>query len=178
MFCKPCFLCGRNTDPGLSRWCPHQILCYRKPRVKFSSLQQPLIAARLIICDERCVSFCDNLILLFPLQTFKLFEKVAEQDRERQLSALQKREESRCVPPALQELEVIAEPPEGTEELSVAAAEQAGGSAVDAGDVSTPAASGATASLQPDSSSSSSSGTSQLSQGDQAAAAGTNSAEE
>ncbi|KAG7218757.1 hypothetical protein INR49_007294 [Caranx melampygus] len=40
----------------------------------------------------------------FP-PTFKLFEKVAEHDRERRQSEMQKREESRSVPPAVQELE-------------------------------------------------------------------------
>lgn len=53
------------------------------------------------------------------LKTFKSFEKLAEQDRERQLSELQKREESRCVPPpAVQELEITSEPREETAEPS------------------------------------------------------------
>ncbi|KAK7895458.1 hypothetical protein WMY93_020783 [Mugilogobius chulae] len=43
------------------------------------------------------------------LKTFRLFEKVAERDRERQLSELQRREESRSVPAAIQELEVSSE---------------------------------------------------------------------
>ncbi|XP_037609661.1 nudC domain-containing protein 3 [Sebastes umbrosus] len=108
-------------------------------------------------------------------KTFKLFEKLAEHDRERQLSELQKREESRCVPPAVQELEIVADsPPEETEEQS---AEESCSPAA----LSAPASSGATARPQPASSSSSSSssrGPDQLAAGDQAAAASTASAEE
>lgn len=48
-------------------------------------------------------------------QTFKIFEKLADQDRERKLVELQKRQEGHCVPPAVQELE-ITESPKGMEE--------------------------------------------------------------
>lgn len=105
-------------------------------------------------------------------KTFKLFEKVAEHDRERQLNELLKREESQRVPPAVQELEVTAEPPEGAEDQSTEAA-QTESSSSDAGD----AAAEATVSLQPDSSGSSG-GAGELPQGEQAAAAGTKSADE
>uniref|UniRef100_UPI0037E81FA1 nudC domain-containing protein 3 n=1 Tax=Semicossyphus pulcher TaxID=241346 RepID=UPI0037E81FA1 len=106
-------------------------------------------------------------------KTFKVFEKVAEHDRERKLSELRRREESRCVPPpAVQELEISAEE---TEEQSTEAA-QTEKSIPDPGSVSAPASSEATASAQPDSSSSSGAG--QLSQGDEAAAAGTDSAKD
>ncbi|XP_051268389.1 nudC domain-containing protein 3 [Dicentrarchus labrax] len=103
-------------------------------------------------------------------QTFKLFEKMADHDRERQLSELQKREESRSVPPAVQELEIAAEPPEGTEEKSAEAAQtqSSSSSSSDGGEV--PAE--ATGAPQPDGAQA------QLPQGDQAAAASTNSAEE
>ncbi|XP_068609185.1 nudC domain-containing protein 3 [Brachionichthys hirsutus] len=42
-------------------------------------------------------------------KTFKAFEKLAHQDRAKRLSELQKSEEGRLVPPAAQELEVVAE---------------------------------------------------------------------
>lgn len=95
---------------------------------------------------------------------------MSDQDRERQLNELQNREESRCVPPAVQELEITAEPPEGTEEQSTEAP-QTESSSSDVGDVSAEA----TVGPQPDSSSSSAPG--QLPQGDQAAAASTHSEE-
>ncbi|KAK5852199.1 hypothetical protein PBY51_023687 [Eleginops maclovinus] len=104
------------------------------------------------------------------LKTFKVFEKLADQDRERQLSELQRRELGRCVPPALQELELAAEE---TVEQSTEAA-QTESSPSDAVDVSAAASSAATVSLQRDdssSSSSNSSGPGQSAQGDQAAAA-------
>ena len=134
---------------------------------------------------------CDNH--LFPHQTFKLFEKQADLDREIQVSETQRREESTCVPPAIQELEVATAAHEETEEQSTGAA-QMESSPLDAGAVmATPAASEATVSPRPDSSSSGSgsggggsggggSGSGgdprQLGQGHQAAAASTNSAEE
>lgn len=98
---------------------------------------------------------------------------MSDQDRERQLNELQKKEESRCVPPAVQELEITAESPEGTEEQSTEAA-QTESSSSDVGDVSAEA----TVGPQPNSSSSSSSSApGQLPQGDQAAAASTHSEE-
>ncbi|XP_023128596.1 nudC domain-containing protein 3 isoform X2 [Amphiprion ocellaris] len=100
------------------------------------------------------------------LKTFKLFEKLAEHDRERMLSELQRREENRGVPQSVQELEVPSEPHQETQEQSTEAA-QVESSASDAVDASGPAASDAT--------SSSSSGP--AAQGDQAAAASTKSAE-
>lgn len=115
----------------------------------------------------------DNLS--FPLQTFKLFEKLADQDRERQLTELQKRQGSRCVPPAVQELEITAEPAEATEEQSVGVA-QTESSTPAAGDAS----SAPTVSLQPDTSSisSSSSSSGQPPQGEQAGAAANTQSEE
>lgn len=105
--------------------------------------------------------------MIFSLQTFKLFEKLADHDRERRQSELQKREESRSVPPAVQELEISAEPPEGTEERSTEAA-QTESSSLEAGGVSTEATGGS----QP-----SSSGPGPSPQGDQAAAASTSTAD-
>lgn len=68
-------------------------------------------------------------------QTFKLFEKLAEHDRERLLTELRRREESQCVPPAVQELEITDESHKVSEEQSKEAA-QAESSSVNAADVS------------------------------------------
>lgn len=51
-------------------------------------------------------------------QTFKLFEKLADHDRERLLTELRRREESQCVPPAVQELEISDESPDVPKEQS------------------------------------------------------------
>ncbi|KAF3701641.1 NudC domain-containing protein 3 [Channa argus] len=103
------------------------------------------------------------------LKAFKLFEKLAQQDSERQLS-----EGSRRVPPAAQELEITAEHHEESEEQSTEAAPMES-SSLDAGDVAAPALSELNARPEPDSSSSSSSSShGQLDHGDQAAAATTN----
>ncbi|CAJ1070020.1 nudC domain-containing protein 3 [Xyrichtys novacula] len=106
------------------------------------------------------------------LKTFKLFEKMAEHNRERQLSELRRRqEESQCVPPpAVQELEIAAEE---TEEQSSEAAQQAESSSSSSDPVkaSAPTSSEATGSSQPDSSSSSSGALGPPSQG---AVGGTN----
>ena len=95
---------------------------------------------------------------LSPLQTFKLFEKLAEHDRERHL-----REESRSVPPAVQELEIATEETEeqSTEESCPSQAVDGPAPSSSAASVSTPAHSSG-----------------QLAQGEKAAAAGTASAEE
>ncbi len=97
---------------------------------------------------------------------------MAEHDRERQLSELQKREGSRRVPPAVQELEIAAEAPEAPEEQSTEAAPTES-SFSDVGDVSAEASVGP----QPDSSTNSSD-PGPSAQGDQAAAASTTSAAE
>lgn len=111
------------------------------------------------------------------LKTYKLFEKVAEHDRERHLSELQRREESKSVPPAVQELEITSGPQEETKEQSAEKA-QTESSPLDSGDVSAPPE----PTKSPQSSSSSGGGGSsaprQLAQGDQAAAASVKSAEE
>lgn len=99
------------------------------------------------------------------MQKYRLFEKVAQRDRERQLSELQKREESRSVPQAVQELEITSETPQETEEPSREPA-QAESSTVDAG--------AASELCQTDSCPD----PGQLAEEDQAAAGSTNSAEE
>uniref|UniRef100_A0A3Q2Q5K5 NudC domain-containing protein 3 n=1 Tax=Fundulus heteroclitus TaxID=8078 RepID=A0A3Q2Q5K5_FUNHE len=76
----------------------------------------------------------------FSLQTFRLFEKLAEQDRERALSERQKRQESARAPPAAQELEVASEPCEATPEEGGAEPSQMDRVSSDTGRASTPAA--------------------------------------
>lgn len=136
-------------------------------QVYFGFLYRKTDFYRLLSSPNDKMGFPPGVAEKMVLKTFKLFEKVADHDRERQLSELQKREESRCVPPAVQELEIAAEPPEGAEECSTEAAQTA----------SSP--SEATISPQPDSSSSGGGGggPGQSAQGGQAAAAGTSSAE-
>ncbi|XP_008302972.1 nudC domain-containing protein 3 [Stegastes partitus] len=107
-------------------------------------------------------------------KTFKLFEKLAEHDRERMLSELQRREESRGVPSAVQELEVASEPHQETVEPSTEAV-QIKSSATDAAAASAPAALDAPVIPWPDSSSGSGG---PAAKGDQAAAANTKSAEQ
>ncbi|XP_045922168.1 nudC domain-containing protein 3 [Micropterus dolomieu] len=136
-------------------------------QVYFGFLYRKTDFYRLLSSPNDKMGFPPGVAEKMVLKTFKLFEKVADHDRERQLSELQKREESRCVPPAVQELEIAAEPPEGAEERSTEAAQTA----------SSP--SEATISPQLDSSSSGGGGggPGQSAQGGQAAAAGTSSAE-
>ncbi|XP_070706312.1 nudC domain-containing protein 3 [Pempheris klunzingeri] len=144
--------------------------------VYFGFLYRKTDFYRLLSSPDEKMGFPPGVAEKMVFKTFKLFEKVADQDRERRLSGLQKREESRRVPAAVQELEVTAEPPEGAEGQSTEAA-QAESSSVDA--VSTPATSGVAVSPQPDSGSVSGDGggPGQSAQGDQAAAACTDSAE-
>lgn len=125
---------------------------------------------RLLSSPNDKMGFPPGVAEKMVLKTFKLFEKVAEHDRERSLSQLQKREESKSVPPAVQELEIDSEPQQETEEQSAEAA-QMESSASHAGDVSAPPE--PTDGLQ-----TGSGGPGQLAQGGQAAAASTNSAEQ
>lgn len=68
-------------------------------------------------------------------QTFKLFEKLADHDRERLLAELRRREENQSVPSAIQELEISDEPHKVPEEQHAEAA-PADSSPLNAGDVS------------------------------------------
>ncbi|XP_026211482.1 nudC domain-containing protein 3 [Anabas testudineus] len=149
-------------------------------QVYFGFLYRKTDFYRLLSSPNDKMGFPPGVAEKMVQKTFKLFEKLAEQDRER-LSELQKREETRCVPPAVQELEVTAEPEETGEQSSEAAPMES--SAVDAGDVLAPVE--PNASSQPDASSSSSSSSSSsrsrqgpVPHGDQAAAASTNPSEE
>ncbi|KAM9841847.1 nudC domain-containing protein 3 [Aulostomus maculatus] len=99
------------------------------------------------------------------MKTFKSFEKLAE--RERQLSELPRREESRRVPPAVQELEITSAPEEVREEPA-----ETQSPASDPGCVPEP-----TSNPQP-SSTPSSSGPERVVQGNQAGASSSTSAEE
>lgn len=98
------------------------------------------------------------------LKTFKLFEKVAEHDRERQATEWQ---QNRSVPPAVQELEISSELQEETKEQSAAENAQMETSPLDGGAAPAPAPSEQANKPQ------SSSSTDQLPQADQAAAAST-----
>ncbi|XP_059213335.1 nudC domain-containing protein 3 [Centropristis striata] len=138
-------------------------------QVYFGFLYRKTDFYRLLASPNDKMGFPPGVAEKMVFKTYKLFEKVAEQDRERRLSELQKREESRSVPPAVQELEITAEPPEETEEPSTEAAQTESSP----GDVSAAASSAATISPQPDSSS----GAGPAAQGDQAAAASNTSAE-
>lgn len=74
---------------------------------------------------------------------------MADQDRQRALSQLQNAEESRGVPPAVQELQVSSEPPKAEERSSVeapqpeSAASEAPGAAAAAGEAAAPSGRGA-----------------------------------
>lgn len=81
------------------------------------------------------------LVIGSVFQTFKLFEKLAERDRERLLTELRRREESRCVPPAVQELEITDESHKDPEEQSSEAV-QAESSSDNTADVSSQAKTG------------------------------------
>ncbi|KAK2818556.1 hypothetical protein Q5P01_024117 [Channa striata] len=141
-------------------------------QVYFGFLYRKTDFYRLLSGPQDKMGFPAGVAEKMVLKTFKLFEKLAEQDRERQLGELQRREESRCVPPAVQELEVPAEPREETGERSTEAAPVESAS-LDAGDVSAPAEAKMSISPQPGG------GASQepVGRGDQAAAASANPAD-
>lgn len=99
-------------------------------QVYFGFLYRKTDFYRLLSGPNDKMGFPPGVAEKMVFKTFKMFEKVAEQDRERQLSERQRKEESRSAPPAVQELEVSAEPPE---EQS-AAAEQREEPSPDGGD--------------------------------------------
>ncbi|XP_041816232.1 nudC domain-containing protein 3 [Chelmon rostratus] len=138
-------------------------------QVYFGFLYRKTDFYRLLSSPNDKMGFPPGVAEKMVFKTFKLFEKMADHDRERQLSELQKREEGQCVPPAVQELEISAEPPEGTEERGAEEA-HTDRSPVDAGTVS------AEANVSPQADSSSGPGPSP--QGEPAAAASASSADE
>lgn len=139
-------------------------------QIYFGFLYRKTDFYRLLSSPNDQMGFPPGVAEKMVLKTYKLFEKMAEHDRERQLSELRRRQESQCVPPpAVQELEVTAEE---TGEQSTEAAQAQSSSSL-APKASAPASSEATGSSEPDSSSGSG-GSGQSSQG---AAASSNSAE-
>lgn len=81
-------------------------------QVYFGFLYRKTDFYRLLSGPNDKMGFPPGVAEKMVFKTFKMFEKVAEQDRERQQSERQRREESRSAPPAAQELEIGAEPPE------------------------------------------------------------------
>ncbi|KAF1377895.1 hypothetical protein PFLUV_G00205510 [Perca fluviatilis] len=139
-------------------------------QVYFGFLYRKTDFYRLLSSPNEKMGFPPGVAEKMVFKTFKLFEKLAEHDRGRQQSELQKREESRCVPPAVQELEISDQPPEEREEPST---EESSPREVPA--PSSSSSSAAAAGPRPDSSVG---GPGPLAPGDQAAAASATSAQE
>ncbi|XP_078127069.1 nudC domain-containing protein 3 [Sander vitreus] len=136
-------------------------------QVYFGFLYRKTDFYRLLSSPNEKMGFPPGVAEKMVFKTFKLFEKLAEHDRERQQSELQKREESQCVPPAVQELEISDQPPEEREEPSTEERSPR--------EVPAPSSSGATAGPRPDSSAG---GPGLMARGEQAAAASATSAQE
>ncbi|XP_046870747.1 nudC domain-containing protein 3 [Hypomesus transpacificus] len=85
-------------------------------QVYFGFLYRKTDFYRLLSTPNDRMGFPPGVAEKMVLKTFRLFERVAEQDRERQRRELQEREEARAVPPAVQELEVTAIQPEEASE--------------------------------------------------------------
>ncbi|XP_004074512.1 nudC domain-containing protein 3 [Oryzias latipes] len=130
-------------------------------RVYFGFLYRKTDFYRLLSGPDDRMGFPPGVAEKMVLKTFRLFEQMADQDRQRALSQLQNAEESRGVPPAVQELQVSSEPPKAEERSSVeapqpeSAASEAPDAAAAAGEAAAPSGRGAPSS-----------------QGDEAAAAG------
>ncbi|KAM4719542.1 nudC domain-containing protein 3 [Anableps anableps] len=110
-------------------------------QVYFGFLYRKTDFYRLLSGPNDRMGFLPGVAEKMVLKTFRLFEKLAEHDRERALSEQQKREESMRAPPAAQELEVASEPCQATEEKSSTEPSRMESASSDAGEVSTPAAS-------------------------------------
>lgn len=122
-------------------------------QVYFGFLYRKTDFYRLLSSPNDKMGFPPGVAEKMVLKTFKLFEKLAEHDREKAVSDLKKREETRYVPPAVQELEVASEPCAETKQQSTEAA-QMENSPSGSGHVSAPAASGTSVCSQQDSNSS------------------------
>ncbi|XP_031731101.1 nudC domain-containing protein 3 [Anarrhichthys ocellatus] len=85
-------------------------------QVYFGFLYRKTDFYRLLSGPNEKMGFPPGVAEKMVSKTFRLFEKLAENDRERQQSELQKREQSRKVPPAVPELEIAAEETIVTEE--------------------------------------------------------------
>ncbi|XP_029565847.1 nudC domain-containing protein 3 [Salmo trutta] len=83
-------------------------------QVYFGFLYRKTDFYRLLSTPNDRMGFPPGVAEKMVLKSFRLFERVAEQDRERQQRELQQRQEARMVPPAVQELELQA-----TEQLEV-----------------------------------------------------------
>uniref|UniRef100_A0A3P9C3F8 NudC domain-containing protein 3 n=1 Tax=Maylandia zebra TaxID=106582 RepID=A0A3P9C3F8_9CICH len=110
-------------------------------QVYFGFLYRKTDFYRLLSSPNDKMGFPPGVAEKMVLKTYKSFEKLAEHDRERAVSNLKKREETRYVPPAVQELEVASEPCDETKQQSTEAV-QMENSPSRSGDVSAPAASG------------------------------------
>ncbi|XP_041826810.1 nudC domain-containing protein 3 isoform X2 [Melanotaenia boesemani] len=115
-------------------------------QIYFGFLYRKTDFYRLLSSPDDKMGFPPGVAEKMVLKTFKLFEKLAEHERERALSELQKREESKHVPAAIQELEVTSEACREMEEQSSTEAAQMESSSSDTGDASDPAASEVSAS--------------------------------
>lgn len=120
-------------------------------QVYFGFLYRKTDFYRLLSSPNDKMGFPPGVAEKMVLKTFKLFEKLAEHDREKALSDLKKRQESTYVPPPVQELEVASEPCKETEEQSTEAAQM---ESSPSGSGSAPAASGTSVAPQQDGSSS------------------------
>ncbi|XP_035996515.1 nudC domain-containing protein 3 [Fundulus heteroclitus] len=109
-------------------------------QVYFGFLYRKTDFYRLLSGPDDRMGFPPGVAEKMVLKTFRLFEKLAEQDRERALSERQKRQESVRAPPAAQELEVASEPCEATPEEGGAEPSQKDSASSDTGRASTPAA--------------------------------------
>lgn len=79
-------------------------------QVYFGFLYRKTDFYRLLSSPNDKMGFPPGVAEKMVLKTFHLFEKLAAHDRERQLNDLQRRNESRSVPAAVQECEVSSEP--------------------------------------------------------------------
>ncbi|XP_064799285.1 nudC domain-containing protein 3 [Oncorhynchus masou masou] len=77
-------------------------------QVYFGFLYRKTDFYRLLSTPNDRMGFPPGVAEKMVLKSFRLFEHVAEQDRERQQRELQQRQEARMVPPAVQELELQA----------------------------------------------------------------------
>ncbi|KAM6902976.1 nudC domain-containing protein 3 [Xenentodon cancila] len=141
-------------------------------RVYFGFLYRKTDFYRLLSGPNDKMGFPPGVAEKMVLKTFKLFEKVAEQDRERALMELQRRNETKRLPPAVQEVEVASEKMEESSTEAV----QMESSPPDAEDTTAAAASNTTAGAQA-AGAQGAGAQGPVAQGDQGAAAGTPSAE-
>ncbi|KAJ7988279.1 hypothetical protein DPEC_G00321930 [Dallia pectoralis] len=80
-------------------------------QVYFGFLYRKTDFYRLLSSPNDRMGFPPGVAEKMVLKSFHIFERVAQQDRERQQKELQQRLEARTVPPAVQELEVPGEQP-------------------------------------------------------------------